>query len=81
MESTVNFDLGEMLENPLIDIDFLNNDDDILLKSLQSFKTSNTNSRFANVNEEKLQSYEEATQSKSTKNNTKWALKIVQNSF
>ena len=78
MESTVNFDLGEMLENPLIDIDFLDNDDDMLLNSLQSFETSNTNSRFANVNEEKLQSYEEATQSKSTKNNTKWALKIVQ---
>ena len=78
MESTVNFDLGEMLQNPLIDIDFLDNDDDMLLKSLQSFETSNTNSRFANVNEEKLQSYEEATQSKSTKNNTKWALKIVQ---
>ena len=78
MESTVNFDLGEMLQNPLIDIDFLDNDDDMLLNSLQSFETSNTNSRFANVNEEKLQSYEEATQSKSTKNNTKWALKIVQ---
>ena len=78
MESTVNFDLGEMLQNPLIDIDFLDNDDNMLLKSLQSFETSNTNSRFANVNEEKLQSYEEATQSKSTKNNTKWALKIVQ---
>ena len=37
-------------------------------------------SRFHSVTEEQMKSYEEARQSKSTKSNTKWAIKIFQGS-
>ena len=67
MDDPVNFDLGDMLQNPLIEIDFLDNEDEMLLHSLEVFETTNTYSRFANVIEGNLQRYEEANQSKSTK--------------
>ena len=56
-----------MLQNSLIEMDFLDNEDEMLLHSLEVFETTNTNSRFANVIEGNLQRYEEANQSKSTK--------------
>ena len=83
MEDVASFDLGELLQNPMIEMDFLDNEDSMLLNSLEEFEAEqkqlqNQNTRFVNMDEDNLKKFEDSNQSKSTKNNTKWALKIVQ---
>ena len=67
----------------MIEMDFLDNEDSMLMNSLVEFEAEqeqlqNQNTRFVNMDEDNLKKFEDSNQSKSTKNNTKWALKIVQ---